>query len=88
MLTDYGTLSHDFDAIPTCRKQLSPFLSVDCSLFALSFRTPPFVFNGLQPLFAKYRGGVGIPNASTGHPGGYATKIAPWNQHVTDSFLP
>src|SRR4029077_3298011 len=33
--TTFGTFSHDFDAIPVPRRQLSPFLSVDCSLFAL-----------------------------------------------------
>src|SRR5712664_3536651 len=35
-------------------------------LFALFSALPPFVFNRLQPLFAKYRG-WGIPNATTGH---------------------
>src|SRR6266446_4469506 len=37
-------------------------------LFALFSALPPFVFNRLQPLFAKYRG-WGIPNSTTGHPG-------------------
>src|SRR5712664_3503240 len=37
-------------------------------LFALFSALPPFVFNRLRPLFARYRG-WGIPNASTGHPG-------------------
>jgi single-stranded DNA-binding protein len=36
-------------------------------LFALFFEVSPFVFNRLQPLFAKYRG-WGIPNATTAHP--------------------
>src|SRR6266436_580798 len=36
-------------------------------LFALFSALPPFVFNRLQPLFAKYRG-WGIPNATTEHP--------------------
>jgi len=29
-----------------------------CALFAVFFELPPFVFNRLQPLFAKHRGGV------------------------------
>ena len=63
MLTNCGTLFHDFDAIPTWRSHLSLLLLVDCSLFALSFRTPAFVFNSLQPLFAKHPG--------WGYPGRY-----------------
>jgi len=41
------------------------------ALLALFFALSPFVFNHFQPLFPKCRGGgVGIPNACTGHPGG------------------
>jgi len=42
--------------------------SIACSLLALFFGCLSFVFNSLQPLFPKYRGG-GIPGGS-GHPGG------------------
>jgi hypothetical protein len=42
----------------------NPLLSGICRLFSA---LPPFVFNRLQPLFAKCRG-WGIPNATTEHP--------------------
>jgi hypothetical protein len=55
---------------------LTPLGSVICRLFARSFALLAlffdvvfFVFSNLQPLFAKCRGGMGIPNACKGHPG-------------------
>src|SRR6266851_10006397 len=63
------------DADHTPRHQLSPVLSIDCRLFVFSFCTPPFVFNSLQPLFAK-------------HPGwGYPDKSLLWNQQLPASFF-
>src|SRR5260370_40216966 len=63
------------DADHTPRNQLSPFLSILWSLFALFFHTPPFVFNSLQPLFRK-------------HPGGGTLYKSPlWNQQLPASFF-
>ena len=45
------------DTDHTSRHQLSSFLSIHWSLFALFFHTPPFVFNSLRPLFRKHPGG-------------------------------
>src|SRR6266851_8775179 len=63
------------DTDHTSRHQLSSFLSIHWSLFALFFHTPPFVFNSLQPLFRK-------------HPGwGYLYKSPLWNQQLPASFF-
>jgi hypothetical protein len=63
--------------------KLTPSPSYSCSLFALFFALPSFRINYLQPLFAKYRGGVGIPNASTGRPGwGYLLH----SRHLASGF--
>ena len=58
------------------RSFLTLLFSADCRLFARSFALLAlffevrfFVFCNLQTLFAKCRGGVGIPNACTGHLG-------------------
>src|SRR5216684_3902075 len=75
MLTDCSTLSHDFDAIPAPRHQLSAFLSSDCRLFALPQKVKPFGIKQIQPLFAK-------------HPGwGYPHKSSLWNQQLPASFF-
>jgi hypothetical protein len=48
----------------------SPLFSYACSLFARSKKANSFAIKQIQPLFRKCRGvGVGIPNATTGHPG-------------------
>ncbi len=43
--------------------------SIVCSLFVVAKKVNSFGIKQIQPLFAKCRGGVGIPNVSTGHPG-------------------
>jgi hypothetical protein len=47
----------------------SPLFSVLCSLFGAPKKVNSFAIKQIQTLFAKYRGGVGIPSATTGHPG-------------------
>ena len=57
--------SYDVDATRLSRHQLSSFLSIDCSLFALCFRTPSFISNNLQPLFRKHPGWGWLPGLPT-----------------------
>jgi hypothetical protein len=53
-----------------CVSVANPFFSYACSLFARSKKVNSFAIKQIQPLFRKCRGvGVGIPNATTGHPG-------------------
>jgi hypothetical protein len=58
---------------PWVLKRANSFVCIDleplCCLFTLFSTLVSFVFKSLQPLFRKYRG-WGIPNATTGHPGG------------------
>jgi len=58
-----------------CVSVANPFFSYACSLFARSKKVNSFAIKQIQTLFRKCRGvGVGIPNATTGHPGwGYLT---------------
>src|SRR5260370_26602692 len=49
---------------PSSTLPLGP--SISCSLFVVAKKVNPFGIKQIQPLFPKYRGGVGIPNASTG----------------------
>ena len=53
-----------------CVSVANPFFSCAYSLFARSKKVNSFAIKQIQPLFRKCRGvGVGIPNATTGHPG-------------------
>jgi hypothetical protein len=53
--------------------------SIACRLFAAPKKVNSFAIKHIQPLLPKCRGGVGIPNASTGHPGcgGLGDPISP-----------
>jgi hypothetical protein len=76
-----------------CVSVANPFFSYDCSLFARSKKVNSFAIKQIQPLFRKCRGvGVGIPNATTGHPGwGYlavqTTCPATWTRRTHPTII-
>jgi hypothetical protein len=76
----------------------SPLFSSTCRLFVAPKKVNSFAIKQIQPLFAKCRGGGGIPNASTGHPGwgawppaihpGSAVRLATYSLLTTHYPLP
>ena len=76
-----------------CVSVANPFFSYACSLFARSKKVNSFAIKQIQPLFRKCRGvGVGIPNATTGHPGwGYVNvqtaRPATWTRRTHPTII-
>ena len=68
-MVPFPVLSRPNFADLSSRFTLTLASSVGCSLSQGAKKVNSFGIKQIQPLFPKCRGGVGIPNASTGHPG-------------------
>jgi hypothetical protein len=65
---------HALTSVPLSEIPYSQQFAASLSLFALFFAPPSFVFNSLQPLFAKHRG-WGIPGSSRRSDAPFASRM-------------